>query len=627
MIVIHDNSGELGGKAFEPLSLGAIEPQGWLRHQLRIQADGLSGNIDEIWDDLADNAWLGGKFDGWERGPYYADGLVPLAYLLDDDELAEKAEKWVDGFLSAQEESGWFAPEQVWARADPDDPWSRYVICKVLRQYYEATSDERALDGIVSFAEFLIEHPDNWSINDWAEMRWMDLAVELHWLHEETGEEWIMDVVDLLVGRGFDWIEHFSNFTFKEKQLEDPQMDTHVVNNAMGLKAPAVQYRHRGEAPSKRAVYDGLDNLDKFHGQVTGLFTGDEHFSGKNPSQGTELCAVVEYMYSLEYLIAAFGDTRFSDRLERITYNALPAAFTPDMWAHQYDQQVNQVLCNVAERSWTNRPDANIFAQTPSFGCCHANFHQGLPKFVANLWMRSPDDGLAATAYGPSEVSTTVAGDAEVTVVEETDYPFDDSVTFRIETDEPVSFPLHIRVPSWAENASLSLSDGETYEPSSGEYHVVQRTWNSGDEVVLSMSPTVEAERRYHGSVALRRGPLVFSLPIEAERKLIGGDPPAGVWELYPSESWNYGLDVDTDDPESSVSVEIGAVNDVPFSPDNPPIELSVEGRLVPRWHLEDNWAGEIPYSPARVNEEPTELTLIPYGATNLRVTEFPIID
>jgi len=119
----------------------------------------------------------------------------------------------------------------------------------------------------------------------------------------------------------------------------------------------------------------------------------------------------------------------------------------------------------------------------------------------------------------------------------------------------------------------------------------------------------------------------VFSLPIEAERKLIGGDPPAGVWELYPSESWNYGLDVDTDDPESSVSVEIGAVNDVPFSPDNPPIELSVEGRLVPRWHLEDNWAGEIPYSPARVNEEPTELTLIPYGATNLRVTEFPIID
>jgi len=619
-------SQRLEPRSFERLPLGTVEPRGWLRRQLEIQADGLTGHIDETWEDLANNAWLGGECDGWERGPYYADGLVPLAHLLDDDDLVAKAGRWVDGFLDAQDEDGWFTPEQVWARADPDDPWSRYVICKVLRQHYEATGDERAFDAVVSFAEYLLEHPDDWEINDWAEMRWMDLALELHWLYEETGEDWVLDVVDLLIGRGFDWIDHFSDFTFDGKQLDDPQMSTHVVNNAMGIKAPAVHYRQRGDDTSRQAVYDGFRNLDRFHGQVTGLFTGDEHFSGKNPSQGTELCAVVEYMYSLEYLVSTLGDVALGDRLERITYNALPATFTPDMWAHQYDQQANQVLCNVAERSWTNGPDANIFGQGPNFGCCHANFHQGWPKFVASMWMRSADDGLAATAYGPSEVTVELDDGTAVTVVEETDYPFEDAVTFRVEADEPVSFPLHLRIPSWADDAHVSPPGADAHETTAGEYHVVEREWEPGDEVVLSTSPAVTTERRHHGSVAVLRGPLVYSYPVEADAQVIEGTPPTADWEYHPAEPWNYGLDVDTEDPDASVAVEMGAIGDVPFSPADPPVELTVQGGLVPDWRLEDNWAGEIPHSPTRAEGSSTELTLVPYGATNLRVTEFPLL-
>jgi len=619
-------SQRLEPRSFERLPLGAVEPRGWLRRQLEIQADGLTGHIDETWEDLADNAWLGGEYDGWERGPYYADGLVPLAHLLDDEDLLAKAQRWVDGFLDAQDEDGWFTPDQVWTRADPDDPWSRYVICKVLRQHYEATGDRRAFDAIVSFAEYLLEHPDDWEINDWAEMRWMDLALELHWLYGETGGDWVLDVVDLLIGRGFDWIDHFSDFTFDGKQLDDPKMSTHVVNNAMGIKAPAVHYRQRGDTMSRQAVYDGIRNLDRFHGQVTGLFTGDEHFSGKNPSQGTELCAVVEYMYSLEYLVSALGDVALGDRLERITYNALPATFTPDMWAHQYDQQVNQVLCNVAERSWTNGPDANIFGQGPNFGCCHANFHQGWPKFVANMWMRSADDGLVATAYGPSEVTVELDDGTEVTVVEETDYPFGDAVTFRVQADEQVSFPLHLRIPSWADDARVSPPDDDVHKATPGEYHVVERDWEPGDEVVLSTSPDVTTERRHHGSVAVLRGPLVYSYPVEADAQVIEGTPPAADWEYHPAEPWNYGLDIDTEDPGASVTVEMGSVGDVPFSPLDPPVELRVEGALVSAWRLEDNWAGEIPHSPTRTEGTSTELTLVPYGATNLRVTEFPLL-
>ena len=85
--------------------------------------------------------------------------------------------------------------------------------------------------------------------------------------------------------------------------------------------------------------------LDEYHGMVTGVFTGDECLAGKSPIQGTELCAVAEYMYSLEHLISITGKSHWGDRLEKIAYNALPATFSPDMWTHQYDQQVNQIEC------------------------------------------------------------------------------------------------------------------------------------------------------------------------------------------------------------------------------------------------------------------------------------------
>src|SRR4029078_4468579 len=104
---------------------------------------------------------------------------------------------------------------------------------------------------------------------------------------------------------------------------------------------------------------------------------------------------VVEYMFSLEQLIAILGDAALGDRLEQITYNALPATFSPDMWPHQYNQQANQVQCIVAEdRVYTNNgPDANIFGLAPHYGCCAANRAQGWPERAAHLCRRSSHQG------------------------------------------------------------------------------------------------------------------------------------------------------------------------------------------------------------------------------------------
>ena len=188
------------------------------------------------------------------------------------------------------------------------------------------------------------------------------------------------------------------------------------------------------------------------------MFSCDEHLAGRDPSQGSELCTVVEYMYSLEQALAILGEPALGDRLETLAFNALPGTFTDDMWAHQYNQEPNQVECSLHHKPWTtDGPESNLFGLEPNFGCCTANFHQGWPKFAASLFMSSNDNGLVAAVYAPCEVKTVVRG-VDVHIVEETEYPFRETIRLTVNPATPLSFPLHLRIPAWATGATIAVN-------------------------------------------------------------------------------------------------------------------------------------------------------------------------
>ncbi|HET7841991.1 MAG TPA: beta-L-arabinofuranosidase domain-containing protein [Terriglobia bacterium] len=632
------NRDPLRPNAFDPLPLTSIRPEGWLRRQLEIQANGLTGHLDEIWPDEGPNSgWLGGTGESWERGPYYLDGLVPLGYLLDDPRLIAKAKQRIEWTLTHQRPDGAIGPEKN------KDWWPIMVMLKALTQYQEATGDPRVVPLMTKYFHYQAAHLNDQPLTDWGKFRWADEVVSVIWLYNRTGDASLLDLARTLQKQGHDWKSQFADFRFTSKvngeQMnkawesgdKELSLSAHGVNNAMALKTSAVWSEVSRDNSDRQAAAHQLNELDKYHLLPNGMFSCDEHLAGKDPSQGTELCSVVEAQYSIEELISILGNPAYGDRLERIAYNALPGTFTKDMWGHQYDQQPNQVEVSLEKRNWTsNGPEANVFGLEPNFGCCTANMHQGWPKFVGSLWMATPDQGLAAVAYGPNEVNTTVKGDTAITIKEETEYPFQGEIRFAVNPSQEVEFPLRMRIPAWAEGASVTVNGTRADGVKEGEFFTVNRDWKKGDRVVLTLPMRVRISRWYHNSIAVERGPLLFSLKVgekwtKIEKGMSHPAPaPAADWAVMPTTPWNYGLVVDAEHPEQSITVKEKAMGEFPFGPEGAPIELHVKGRRIPDWKLVEGSAGPLPESPVQSSEPLETLTLIPYGAAKLRVTAFP---
>ncbi|MDF3077150.1 MAG: hypothetical protein K0S09_1039 [Sphingobacteriaceae bacterium] len=635
-----NNKAPLKANPYIQLPLGSIQADGWLKEQLIRQKNGLTGKLDEFYPAVVGkrNGWLGGDGDVWERGPYWIDGLLPLAYILNDAPLKVKAQQWIEWSIKNQDASGYFGPippaeepknEEGLQRGRARDWWPKMVMLKVFQQYYEATQDKRALNLLTRYFKYQLAELPKTKVDYyswWGAQRAGDNLLVVYWLYNITGDKFLLDLAELIHKQSFDWTG-----TLQSDNIFEGLFGMHGVNVAQGMKEPLIYYQQHPEQKYYDAVNNGFRELNLFHGQPQGLFGADEWLHGKSATQGSELCTAVEMMYSLENMLQITGSRSFADHIEKIAFNALPTQSTDDYMARQYYQQPNQVMITRQKRNFLTdyQGTEQVLGILTGFPCCTANMHQGWPKFTQNLWYASADGGIAAMLYAPSTVNAKVANQVPVSIKEETNYPFSDIIRFTVQTKKATEFPFLLRIPSWCKSPKITVN-GHTFPLNQADSVArVTRTWSNGDVLELQLPMEITKSKWQENAIAVERGPLVYALKIEEDwKKVKSKDKYGDYYEVRPLSPWNYGiLNVKDEELQSRFKVSIkNSVPSYPWTIKDAPVEIKVPAKVLEHWQLYQEAAGPLPYSIQGTTKKlpVQEITLVPYGCTTLRISEFP---
>jgi hypothetical protein len=625
------NRPPLAPSPFYKLPIGSITPRGWLRRQLELERDGMTGHLEGIsrWLNFTNSAWADpqgrGRF-GWEEMPYWLKGYGDLGYVLKDGTVTAEAKKWIEAVLATQREDGWFGPRELLTSLNgKPDLWPHMLMLNILQSCYEATGNPRAIEVMGRYLKWENTLPASaFGEGYWPRVRCGDNLESVFWLYNRTGETWLLDLARKMHTGMARWDEDVINW--------------HNVNVSQGFRAGTVFWMLSQDPRHLASAERNYEKIFTTYGQFPGGgFVGDENSRPgyTDPRGGIETCGIVELMHSFEMLTKITGQPVWADRCEEIAFNTFPAALTADEKALHYVTCANQIQLDRRNKAPAIQNGGTMVSYSPFevYRCCQHNVSHGWPYYAEELWLATPDNGLCASLYAACEVSAKAGDATAVTINEETDYPFRDSVKFTVQTAKPAKFPLYLRVPRWCDSAVVSVN-GEAAKVESKPLAFIrlEREWRNGDTVTwwMPMKLAVRQWQKNQDAVSVDFGPLSFALAIQERFASYGTrDTNWPEWEVFPDSPWNYGLVLDGPNPAASFKLirTDGPLAAQPFTPETAPLKLEATGRRIPGWQADaNNVAGKLQPSPVKSDQPDEKIILIPMGAARLRVSMFPVI-
>lgn len=657
---------------YEELNLSEIKAKGWVEKYLQTQAEGLTGNIGKVGVPFSLKCWeqkgnptkkegenfLGGinsKDDSWvpfEQNGYWIDGMIRAGRLIDNRELIELAGSKIYSAIELADEDGFIGPTFLRDNLS----WQHAVYFRALTAEYTATGDERILEAL---KKHFLRRPlkDVYQNVDWriiAVRNVADIETAL-WLYGKTGDERFLamseesyEEFNRIFSDDSDADENCKMFdvTLKGMLRNGKVKNNHGVTYCELCKLGAILYRYTGKEVYQRASVNAFDKLVRDQMLVDGVHSSTEYLNGNEDSHAMhETCDISDLTWALGYLYMITGDAKYGDWVENAIFNAGLGAVDDDFKGQQYFSCPNQVIANDTSnhvgffrgREWMS------YAPKQFGACCAGNVHRFMPNFVARSWMKN-EHALTAFVYAPSEIEVLLKG-KRVKITEDTLYPFENVVRFKIGADAPVNFDLILRKPGWAIGAELKLNGKK--EEIEFEHNVctLSRTFEDGDEIVLTFTDRIELIENAKG-VSVKKGALLYALPVK-ERVVTEGlrdlnNPDFPHYSLYPESKWNYGIRVN-----GNLTARFDSFGEEPWRLRDNPLRIEADANEIAGWkpihakkyrtrfkprakyHWEEGDAYFMPkVKPVKKSEigASARIELVPYCTTRLRIAIFPEI-
>ncbi|MGD0471193.1 MAG: beta-L-arabinofuranosidase domain-containing protein [Terriglobales bacterium] len=641
---------------FRSLAPGDVWPEGWLQLYLQKQAQQLGSHLPEVSWPFTDAYWAGEEkppeklgWWPWEQRAYWTDGALRCALALQDEKLIQGALTAVEYTLSHSLPDGYLGP--AFARdAKEQDPasnnfrWPHTVFFRALAAHGEATRDPRVAAAIRR--HYLA---DKGRVDYGGPSRNVTNIEGMLWAYERTGDQQLLALAEKA------WNDFLQSAPPGDRESGDLNPDrvfantpihAHGVTYIEKAKLPAILYMYTGNPDYLRFALAAQERIFSHHMLIDGIPSTTEMYHGTTPLDAHETCDISDHTWSWGYLLMATGDGIWADRIERACFNAGMGAIRKDWKAVQYFSCPNQVI---ATQDSSHVPyveeSKGWMAYRPNPGrevaCCGGNVHRVFPNYVIRMWMADPKDGgLAAMLYGASTVRAEVGANREsVEIRQETNYPFGDEIQFTLSSAKSVTFPLSLRIPGWCKAPRLAFN-GQPLElpPLQNGLARLVRRFHPGDRITLTLPMQTVLTYWPSDGVGVEHGPLVYALAVKEDWTPIvtpkWSTAQFPEWDARAANAWNYGIAVDETRLISQTQFERKPMTNDPWV--EPPVTLTVPMRKIPGWELCANSKHpdrkETPPLPEIDEEFATVLSkieiervsLVPYGATQLRLAIFP---
>ena len=607
----------LAPSRFAPLPAGAITARGQMRDRLIALRSGLLSRCESLFPHTgSQSAWFGGDLASGMDAANVLEGALLTSSLLGDEELRRTSLRLCDAVIDGQREDGSFG-------AEDESFAARGRMLRALVAAYSMTGDKRMLTFMLRYMKFLKDALEAAPLSADEAMHAADTMEAGVFLYNVTGQKAILSVLTTLVSQGADYTSMYSAFPYRtpvSRTLDDAELrralreenddgyahhllrTANAANLCEGLRASALCAVLTGSGKHLAAPEKGLARMNKSHGAVCGGITGDPLLAGAHPSRGVTAASLCELAASLELLLSCPAGEHAADQLDALMYNGVAAAFAPDLRSVQPVQQANQVRVSRSARFPLSDDAANLFSLQDSKTLCA--LLAAWPRYAASQWLLSRDDGLYAASYAPCQVRYRLAG-AAVRLNVESRYPISGSVRITVGLSQSIAFPLHLRIPSWAKGATAAI-EGEIIPAQAGTILTINRQWNDGDELLLTLPMTVELLPGFHQAVSVARGPLRFAY-VPAYDRSEGTD---GVARLAAREG--FGVALCKDAGLAAEETEDGVV-------------LHARGVTVPNWGMRGESCDQPPITVSEQGER-VDVTLVPYAASPIRLSLFPLV-